>query len=113
MGVLLIAATIVVAVAVGVSAERRRPLAAGLAARRALTLILYVLLPPVVFFNLAASEIDVEPRDRPRAGTRRRLARLAARLVGRQPRSAAVTPADRRGRLRRAQRQHRPTSATR
>ena len=40
-------------------AERRRPLAAGLAARRALTLILYVLLPPVVFFNLAASEIDV------------------------------------------------------
>ncbi len=59
MGVLLIAATIVVAIVVGVFAERRRPLTAGLAARRALTLILYVLLPPVVFFNLAASEIDV------------------------------------------------------
>ncbi len=59
MGVLLITAAIVVAVAVGVRSERRRPLAAGRAARRALTLILYVLLPPVVFFNLAASKIDL------------------------------------------------------
>jgi predicted permease len=59
MGVLLIAAAIVAAVSVGVGAERRRPLAAGLAARRALTLILYVLLPPVIFFNLASRGLDV------------------------------------------------------
>ncbi len=60
MGVLLTAAAIVVAVAIGVLAEHRRPRAAGLAARRSLTLMLYVLLPPVIFFNIAASEIDVE-----------------------------------------------------
>src|SRR3954452_17908420 len=30
-----------------------------MAARRALVLLLYVLLPPVIFFNIAASEIDV------------------------------------------------------
>lgn len=60
MGVLLIAIAIVVSVAVGVAAERRRPRAAALAARRSLTLMLYGLVPPVIFFNLAASEIDVE-----------------------------------------------------
>lgn len=60
MGVLLTAAAIAGGVAVGVFAERRRPQAAGLAARRALTLMLYVLVPPVIFFNLASSEIDVE-----------------------------------------------------
>jgi predicted permease len=60
MGVLLTAAAIVAGVAVGVVAERRRPQAAGLAARRALVLMLYVLVPPVIFFNLAASNIDVE-----------------------------------------------------
>ena len=60
MGILLIIAAIAVAVAVGVVAERRRPQAAALAARRALTLMLYVLVPPVIFFNLAATEIDVE-----------------------------------------------------
>jgi len=60
MGVLLTAAAIAVGVAVGVFAERRRPQAAGLAARNALTLMLYVLVPPVIFFNLASSEIDVE-----------------------------------------------------
>lgn len=59
MGVLLITAAIAASVAVGVAAERRRPLAAGLAARRALTLILYALLPPVIFFNLASSRLDV------------------------------------------------------
>jgi predicted permease len=53
-----VAAT-VVAVAVGVCAERRRPRAAALAARRALLVMLYVLLPPVVFFNLASSRIDL------------------------------------------------------
>jgi malate permease and related proteins len=60
MGVLLIALAIVASVAIGVAAERRRPRAAGLAARRSLTLMLYGLVPPVIFFNLAASEIDLE-----------------------------------------------------
>lgn len=48
-----------IAIGVGVAAERRRPRAAALASRRALLLILYVLLPPVVFFNLASAEIDL------------------------------------------------------
>jgi predicted permease len=56
---LLTAATIAAAVAVGVWAERRRPRAAARAARRSLTLMLYALLPPVIFFNIAASHIDV------------------------------------------------------
>jgi predicted permease len=60
MGVLLIVLAIVISVAIGVTAERRRPRAAALAARRALTLMLYGLVPPVIFFNLAAAEIDVE-----------------------------------------------------
>lgn len=60
MGVILIVLAIVASVAVGVTAERRRPQAAALAARRALTLMLYGLVPPVIFFNLAATEIDVE-----------------------------------------------------
>jgi hypothetical protein len=60
MGVLLIAVAIVASVAIGVAAERRRPRAAALAARRSLTLMLYGLVPPVIFFNLAASEVDVE-----------------------------------------------------
>jgi malate permease and related proteins len=60
MGVLLTAAAIVAAVAVGVWAERRWPLGAAIAARRSLLLMLYALLPPLIFVNLAASEIDVE-----------------------------------------------------
>ncbi|HWM56143.1 MAG TPA: AEC family transporter [Solirubrobacterales bacterium] len=59
MGVLLTAGVIVAATAFGVWAERRRPEDAANAARQALLLILYVLIPPVVFFNLAASSIDV------------------------------------------------------
>jgi malate permease and related proteins len=59
MIVLLTAATIAAATAVGVWAERRRPQAAAHAARRSLTLMLYVLLPPVIFFNIASSSIDV------------------------------------------------------
>lgn len=59
MIVLITAATIAVAVAVGVAAERRKPRAAARAARRSLTLMLYVLLPPVIFFNIASSHIDV------------------------------------------------------
>jgi malate permease and related proteins len=60
VGVLLTAAAIVAAVAVGVWAERRWPRGAGIAARRSLLAMLYVLIPPLIFFNLAASEIDVE-----------------------------------------------------
>jgi malate permease and related proteins len=60
MGVLLTAAAIAAAVAIGVWAERRWPRGAGIAARRSLVLMLYVLVPPVIFFNLAASEIDVD-----------------------------------------------------
>jgi len=59
MGVLLIAVAIVASVAIGVAAERRRPRAAARAARRSLTLTLYVLMPPVIFFNVAGSHIDV------------------------------------------------------
>jgi hypothetical protein len=45
---------------VGVWAERRWPLGAANAARQALLLILYVLLPPVIFFNLASADIDLD-----------------------------------------------------
>lgn len=48
-----------VAVGVGVGAERRWPAGAARAARRSLTLLLYVLLPPVIFFNIAASSVDL------------------------------------------------------
>jgi hypothetical protein len=59
MGVLLIAVAIAASVAIGVWAERRRPSAAALAARRSLTLMLYVLLPPVIFFNIASTDLDL------------------------------------------------------
>jgi malate permease and related proteins len=59
MGVLLTTFAIVVAVVVGVWSERRWPLGAANAARKALLILLYVLLPPVIFFNLAKAEIDL------------------------------------------------------
>ncbi|MEX2105424.1 MAG: AEC family transporter [Solirubrobacterales bacterium] len=49
----------VLAVAVGVWSEGRWPQGAAVASRRALVLLLYVLLPPVIFFNLAASDVDL------------------------------------------------------
>jgi predicted permease len=58
MGVLLTAAAIVAATGVGIWSERRWPEGAANAARKALLVLLYVLLPPVIFFNLAAAEID-------------------------------------------------------
>jgi predicted permease len=58
MGVLLTTGAIMGAVAIGVWSERRWPRGAAKASRSALTLLLYVLLPPVIFFNVAASEID-------------------------------------------------------
>lgn len=60
MGVLLTAAAIVIATAVGVWSERRWPQGAAHAARQALMVILYVLLPPVIFFNLASANIDLD-----------------------------------------------------
>lgn len=60
MGVLLITATIVVSVGIGIGSERRWPQAAVAASRRAMVLILYVLMPPVIFFNLAAAHVDLD-----------------------------------------------------
>jgi predicted permease len=54
-----IVATIIGATAIGVWAERRYGGRAGIGARRALLFVLYVVLPPVTFFNLARAEIDV------------------------------------------------------
>jgi predicted permease len=60
MGVFLTAAAIAVATAVGVWSERRWPAGAANAARQSLVVMLYVLLPPVIFFNVASSEIDLD-----------------------------------------------------
>ena len=60
MGVLLVTVAIGLSVAVGIVAERRWPSAAAAAVRKAMTAILYLLLPPVIFFNLAAAQIDVD-----------------------------------------------------
>jgi malate permease and related proteins len=54
-----IVATILVATAVGVWAEERYGGRAGIAARRGLIVVLYFVLPPVTFFNLARADIDV------------------------------------------------------
>ena len=59
MGVLLTTGAIIASVWIGVWSEGRWPLGAAKASRRALVLLLYVLLPPVIFFNIAAAEIDV------------------------------------------------------
>jgi predicted permease len=59
MGVLLTTFAIVVAVAVGVWSEVHWPQGAANAARKALLVLLYALLPPVIFFNLARAEIDL------------------------------------------------------
>lgn len=55
-----IALTIALAVAAGVGAERRFPHRAPGAARLSLKVMLYVLVPPVVFFNLARLEFDAD-----------------------------------------------------
>jgi malate permease and related proteins len=49
---------IVAAVGIGVWSEHRWPKGAAHAARRSMVLLLYVLMPPVIFFNIAASSID-------------------------------------------------------
>jgi len=60
MGVLLTLVLMVAGTAVGVESERRRPREAVAVARRLLLVMLYVLVPPVIFFNLAASSISVD-----------------------------------------------------
>jgi len=49
----------VISVGIGVASESRWPAGAAMAARRALTLLLYVFLPPVIFFNIAKANIDL------------------------------------------------------
>jgi predicted permease len=55
-----IVAAIVVSLAAGVWAERRYESRASEASRRALLFVLYVVLPPTTFFNIAAADIDIE-----------------------------------------------------
>ena len=50
----------VVSTALGVWAERRWGGRAGAASRRSLLLVLYVVLPPTTFFNLAAADLDAD-----------------------------------------------------
>ena len=57
---ILIIAAIVAATGAGVAAERRWPERAGHDSRRALLWILYVVLPPVTFFNLVHVSFDAD-----------------------------------------------------
>jgi predicted permease len=60
MGVLLTLVLMIAGAGVGVAAEKRRPQEAVALARRLLLVMLYVLVPPVIFFNLAAASISVD-----------------------------------------------------
>jgi predicted permease len=60
IGVLLTGAAIAAATWIGVWSERHWPLGAADAARKALVVILYALMPPVIFFNLASASIDLD-----------------------------------------------------
>ena len=55
-----IVATIIAATGVGIWAELRYGGRAGVASRRALLFVLYVLLPPIVFLNLARVDFDAD-----------------------------------------------------
>ena len=59
---------IIVAIAVstsaGIAAKRRYPERAITLSRRSLLFVLYVILPPTTFFNLAAVDFDAESRRR-------------------------------------------------
>ena len=55
-----IALTVALALAAGVSAERRVGVRAGAAARRLLRVMLYGFVPPIVFFNLAHLELSAD-----------------------------------------------------
>ena len=82
MGVLLTAGAIFISTGIGIWAERRWPEGAANAARKALVVLLYVLLPPVIFFNLAAARHRPRPRARARPRPGRRDDRHGARLAG-------------------------------
>jgi malate permease and related proteins len=58
--VVAVVVAIVVSTAAGVWAERRWAERAGAASRRGLLFVLYVVLPPTTFFNLAAARIDAD-----------------------------------------------------
>lgn len=60
MGVLLTTVLIVLGAGVGVWSERRYPEAAVAAARKSLLVILYALVPVVIFFNLASASISLD-----------------------------------------------------
>ena len=55
-----VVAAIVLSTAAGVWAERHWGGRAGIASRRGLIFVLYVVLPPTTFFNLAAVDIDAD-----------------------------------------------------
>lgn len=57
---LAVVLAIAVSTAAGVWAERRWGGRAGLASRRSLLFVLYVVLPPTTFFNLTATRIDAD-----------------------------------------------------
>jgi predicted permease len=71
--------TIAVAVAIGVEAERRAGERAGVAAKRVLWAMLFVLTPFAVFFNIAGLEVTADVRGGVVAGW---LALLGAAVVG-------------------------------
>jgi hypothetical protein len=60
MGVLLTTFLIVLGAGTGVWSERRYPEAAVAAARKSLLVILYALVPVVIFFNLASASISLD-----------------------------------------------------
>jgi predicted permease len=60
MGVVLTLVLMVAGAGIGVESERRRPREAVALARKLLLVMLYVLVPPVIFFNLAAASISVD-----------------------------------------------------
>ena len=60
MEVLLTTVLMVAGAGIGVWSEQRRPREAVALARRLLLVILYVLVPPVIFFNLASASISVD-----------------------------------------------------
>lgn len=60
MGVLVTLVLMVAGAGVGVWSEKRRPREAVALARKLLLVMLYVLVPPVIFFNLAAASISVD-----------------------------------------------------
>jgi predicted permease len=60
MGVLLTTVLIVLGAGTGVWSERRYPEAAVAAARKSLLVILYALVPVVIFFNLASASISLD-----------------------------------------------------